>query len=139
MQVKSIFVIVSVLFISSTSHAQFSRYIIQLKNKTGSTFSISNPLQFLSQRAIDRRIRYNIPIDENDLPVNPAWLDSIAMVGNVTILNVSKWFNQVCIKTADADALTKIKALPFVIRSSPVAARPAPSISVPAMPVCFFL
>jgi serine protease AprX len=131
MQGKSIFVIVSALFINSTSQAQFSRYIIQLKNKTGSPFSISNPLQFLSQRAIDRRTRYNIPIDENDLPVNHAYLDSIAMAGNVTVLNVSKWFNQVCIKTTDAAALAKINAFSFVIKASPVAARPAPLTLVP--------
>ena len=129
MQIKSFFTVVSALFLSSISKAQFSRYIIQLKNKTNSPFSISNPSQFLSQRATDRRLRYNIAIDENDLPVNPAYLDSISMAGDVTILNTSKWFNQVCIKTTDAAVIARINAMQFVIKSSPIAARPIQALT----------
>ena len=124
MPIKNIFVVLITLLFSYASNAQFSRYIIQLKDKTNSPFSISNPSQFLSQRAMDRRARYNIAIDQNDIPVNPAYIDSIRMAGDVTILNVSKWFNQVCIKTTDAVAIAKINALPFVVKSSPIAARP---------------
>jgi serine protease AprX len=124
MPIKNIFFVLSTLLFSDASKAQFSRYTIQLKDKTDSPFSISNPSQFLSLRAIDRRVRYNIAIDQNDLPVNAAYLDSISMAGDVTILNVSKWFNQVCIKTTDAAAIAKINALPFVMKSAPVAARP---------------
>jgi serine protease AprX len=124
MPIKNIFVVLSTLLFSYASKAQFSRYIIQLKDKNSSPFSISNPSQFLSQRAIDRRIRYNIAIDQNDLPVNMVYLDSIRMAGDVTILNASKWFNQVCIKTTDAAAINRINGFSFVIKSSPIAARP---------------
>ena len=109
--------------VSSSGHAQFSRYIIQLKDKAGTPFSTSNPQQFLSQRSIDKRIKYNIPIDESDLPITPAYIDSIRLSGNVIILNVSKWLNQVCIKTTDAAALANINLLPFVKVTSPIAAR----------------
>jgi serine protease AprX len=107
----------------SDSYAQFSRYIIQLKDKAANPFSTTNPQQFLSQRSVDRRIKYNINIDESDLPVTPSYLDSIRLSGNVTILNVSKWLNQVCIQTTDAAALTKINSFSFVKTSSPIAAR----------------
>ena len=107
----------------STTFAQFSRYIIQFKNKTGTPFSTSNPSQFLTQRAIDRRSRYDIGIDETDLPVTPAYIDSLRSSGNVTILTVSKWFNQVCIETTDAAALNKINSFSFVQAASPIAAR----------------
>ena len=106
-----------------SSYAQFSRYIVQIKNKTGNTFSISNPLQFLTQRSIDRRNRYNIKFDETDLPVTSGYIDSIRLSGNVTILNTSKWLNQVCIQTTDAAALNKINSFSFVIAASPIAAR----------------
>lgn len=109
--------------IGFTGYAQFSRYIIQLKDKTGTPFSTSNPQQFLSQRSIDRRIKYNITIDQTDLPIPPAYIDSIRLSGNVTILNVSKWLNQVCIQTTDAAALNKINSLSFVKKTSPIAAR----------------
>ncbi|CAN5296423.1 hypothetical protein BH11BAC5_BH11BAC5_43380 [soil metagenome] len=105
------------------SFAQFSRYVIQLKDKNGSSFSINNPAQFLTQRAIDRRTRYNIGIDETDLPVTPAYIDSLRLSGTVTVLSASKWFNQVCIQTNDSAALSKINAFSFVKNTNPVAAR----------------
>lgn len=105
------------------SHAQFSRYIIRLKNKTGTPFSIANPSQFLTQRSIDRRVRYSIPIDETDLPITPRYLDSIRSVPNVTVINSSKWLNQVCISTTDAAALTRINGFDFVESTAGIAAR----------------
>jgi len=107
----------------SDLHAQFNRYIIRLTNKSGNSYSLSNPTAFLSQRAIDRRLRYNIPLDETDLPIPPRYLDSIRQAGSVTILNTSKWLNQVCISTSDAAALTQISGFPFVATVEPIAAR----------------
>ena len=107
----------------TNSYAQFTRYIIQLKDKAGSPFVTTTPSQFLTQRSIDRRTRHNISVDETDLPVTPAYIDSIYLSGNVTILNVSKWFNQVCIYTTDAAALNKINSFSFVKAAMPIAAR----------------
>lgn len=105
------------------SHAQFSRYIIKLKNKTGTPYSINNPSQFLTQRSINRRVRYNIPVDETDLPIPPRYLDSIRLAGDVLILNVSKWLNQVCIFTNDNTALTRISNFSFVETTQGIASR----------------
>src|SRR5438477_10224042 len=102
------------------SEAQFSKYIIRLKDKTGTPFSIDNPSQFLSARAIERRRRQNIFIDETDLPITPAYIDSIRLAGAVTILNKSKWLNQVCIQTTDGAALAKISNFTFVLSSQPL-------------------
>ena len=117
-----LFIIITSFF-TVKGYTQFSRYIIQLKDKNGSSFSTSNPSLFLSQRAIDRRVRYNIPLAETDLPVNSNYIQSILGVGNVSLLNVSKWFNEVCILTTDSAAITKINALPFVQTTAPIAAR----------------
>ncbi|MEJ7588769.1 MAG: S8 family serine peptidase [Ferruginibacter sp.] len=119
-------ILMLLLFLFTTAPAVFaqpSRYIIQLKDKAGTPFSITNPLQFLSQRSVGRRLLYNIPVDETDLPVNPLYLDSIRLSGNLTILNVSKWLNQVCIQTTDSSALGVINTYSFVLALSPVAAR----------------
>lgn len=126
---KKLLIIIFLLGGYTNSFAQYSRYIIQLKDKAGTPFSINTPLQFLSQRAISRRTRYNIGIDQTDLPVTPRYIDSIQLSGNVTILNISKWLNQVCILTTDVAALAKINSFSFVVASSPVAARPQPNIS----------
>ncbi len=110
-------------------NAQYSRYIIKLKDKAGNSYNINSPATFLSQRAIDRRAKYNIPITESDLPVNQRYIDSIQKAGSVNILNVSKWFNQVCIQTTDAAALEKINRFSFVESANPIALRPVKSVN----------
>ncbi len=121
----SLFIIV-LLCCSSMLHAQYSRYIIQLKDKNGTPFTIGNPASYLSAKAINRRTKYNISIDSTDLPITPAYVDSIRLVPNVTILNKSKWLNQVCIQTTDPAALAKINSFPFVKSSNPIAVKPNP-------------
>ncbi len=115
--------IIIVLAAVNESQAQFTRYIVKLKNKGSSPYSFSSPLTYLSQRAIDRRIKYSLPIDSTDLPVTPSYVNQIDNVPNVTILNVSKWLNAVSIQTSDANAITAINALPFVQSVSGIAAR----------------
>ena len=78
-----------------------TRYIVKFKDKGTNHFSIANPSQYLSQRALQRRARYNILIDSLDLPVTPRYIDSIRLSGAVTILNASKWLNQISIRTTD--------------------------------------
>lgn len=111
---------IAVLFFAKDSKAQFSKYIIRFKDKAGTPFSINNPSQYLSARSIQRRTRQNISIDSTDLPITPGYLDSVKLAGNVTILNKSKWLNEVCIQTTDSAALAKINSFPFVISSNPV-------------------
>lgn len=105
------------------AHAQYTRYIVRFKDKATNPFSLSNPSQYLTQRALDRRTKYNIAIDSTDLPVTPRYLDSLRNAGAVTILNTSKWLNQAGIKTSDAAALARINAMPFVLSTTAVAAR----------------
>ena len=117
---KKIFLLGIIFGFTQCLHAQNSKYIIRLKDKAGTPFSISNPGQFLSARSIARRTRQNIPVDQSDLPITPRYIDSIRLAGAVTILNVSKWLNQVCIRTCDAAALAKINSFPFVAGSQQV-------------------
>ena len=108
------------VFFTLPVFAQFSKYIVRFKDKAGTPFSINNPSAFLSLKAIERRTKQNIAIDETDLPITPRYIDSVRLAGNVTILDNSKWLNQVCIQTTDAAALAKINSFPFVITSLPV-------------------
>lgn len=112
------------MLFATESSAQFTRYIVRLKDKGNSSFTLSNPGAYLSLRAIDRRTRYNIALDSTDLPVTPSYITQIRNVPNVTILNVSKWLNAISIQTSDAAAITTISALPFVQSVGGLAARP---------------
>src|SRR5580658_7347702 len=94
------------------------KYVVSFTNRTGTPYSTSNPAAYLSQRAIDRRTRQGISIITNDLPVNPAYIDSVKSK-SVTILNHSKWLNCIVIATdtnanLEAMEMAKINALPFV-------------------------
>ncbi len=113
-------IFIALFALKTDSNAQFTRYIVKLKDKGTNPFSLSNPIQYLTQRSIDRRTRYNIPLDSTDLPVTPRYIDSIRMAGAVIILNHSKWLNQVAIQTSDAAALAKINSFPFVVSTGPI-------------------
>lgn len=109
--------------------AQFTRFVVQLKDKAATTHTLNNPSAYLSQRAIDRRTKYNIAIDSTDLPVPASYISQIKNIPGVTILNVSRWLNAVAIQTTDANAITAINTLSFVKTTSSVAARPANHVS----------
>lgn len=126
---KKLILLLMILLATHFSFAQLNRYVIQFKNKGSNTFTLANPLAYLSQKAIDRRTAYNITIDSFDLPITARYIDSVRLAGNVTILNRSKWLNQISIFTTDANALNKINALPFVASVNTIAARTATQIN----------
>ena len=109
--------------ISFSSKAQYTKYIIKFRNKANTPYSLANPSQYLGPKALERRNRYNIPLDSLDLPVNPSYIESVRSVGNVKILTRSKWLNQIAVETSNPAAISQIASLPFVESSKPVAAR----------------
>ena len=117
---KKYVLVVLAAFFSLNLSAQFTKYIVKFKDKNGTPFSIDDPSKFLSQRAIERRIKQNISINETDLPIVPAYIDSVRLSGNVIVLDQSKWLNQVCIETADSTALQKIDDFSFVLKKQTV-------------------
>ena len=118
---RNIFFLALIICANLPIRAQYSRYIVQLKDKNGTPYSLANPSAYLSPKAIQRRTRQNIQVDSSDLPINPAYLDSIRQISNLTILNYSKWLNQVLVKISDSAALSKINNLVFVRQTSPIA------------------
>lgn len=103
------------LFVISNLNAQTGpdKYWVQFTDKVNSPYSIDQPEEFLSYRAIDRRNRYNIAIIEQDKPVNPEYVQAVFDFG-VNIIHSSKWFNGISIQTDNSALLDSIRALPFV-------------------------
>ncbi len=89
------------------------RYWISFSDKVNTPFSIAQPEEFLSERAIDRRIRQNITITEQDLPVDPLYVDSLSRLG-LQVINVSKWFNGALIATSNTELIDSIQKLVFI-------------------------
>jgi len=96
------------------------KYWITFKDKSNSPYSINTPEQFLSEAALKRRQLQNIPIKENDLPVNQQYVDQIQNLG-VQVISRSKWFNAITIQLDDTSILSTINSLPFVNGYSQVA------------------
>ena len=127
---KNYLLLLLLIFFSLNTSAQFTRYIVKLKDKTGTPYSVNDPSKFLSARAIARRTKQHIAIDETDLPVTPRYIDSIRLSGNVQILDESKWLNQVCIATTDSSAIDKINSFPFVVTTQPLKRTANPKLSL---------
>lgn len=94
------------------------RYWIKFKDKKGTPFSISKPADYLGTAAIERRTRYNIPVDETDLPVTPEYIQTVENVQNVRVIYASRWLNGVVIQLDSlplaSSALAIIKSFSFV-------------------------
>lgn len=89
------------------------KFRLVLTDKGKSDFSIAHPEAFLSAKAIERRRKRNIPIDESDLPISKQYLKEITDIGG-TIVAQSKWLNTVTVNLQDQFLIDKYKALPYV-------------------------
>lgn len=103
----------TLLLLNTLTCISQDRYVIFFTDKNNSPYSLANPLQFLSQRAIDRRIQQGIAIDQSDLPVNPQYVQAMVNAG-ATILNTTRWFNAAIVDIPSSAVLTAIAQLPFV-------------------------
>jgi hypothetical protein len=92
--------------------AQTRSYLVQFTDKNNSSFSVSRPQEFLSQRSIDRRRKHNIPVLERDLPVNQTYIQQVRQAG-ARILYPTRWMNGVIIE-ADQTTLDRVNRLSFV-------------------------
>ena len=94
------------------SFGQSYMYLVRFNDKIDSTYSINNPIAFLSQKAIDRRFKQGIPIKEIDLPPNPKYIDSLKSKG-AEVIYKTRWFNGAII-LANSSEKNAILTLPFV-------------------------
>ncbi|MBI2723011.1 MAG: S8 family serine peptidase [Bacteroidetes bacterium] len=114
-------IIITLCFIIGLSSLKSqSKYWVKFKNKNGTPYSVSTPTAFLTPKSVLRRTTYNIPVDQTDLPVTPAYLSQVDNVSGVTVLYASKWINGVVIATTNTTALSTINSFSFVLSSSPV-------------------
>lgn len=111
--------IVFTCMVSASAAAQENRYMVFFKDKEGIPFTIARPIQFLSQKAIDRRLTQGIDITGQDLPVKPAYIDGVRNAGADPFFT-TRWLNGVLVQCGLA-ALADIENLPYVDRVEYVA------------------
>lgn len=76
---------------------------VYLIDKPTNTYPLNTPSAFLTQKAIDRKAKHNIVIDERDVPVNEAYITSLKNVSGITVMAKSKWFNAVHVRGSEAN------------------------------------
>ncbi len=113
MKKAGILLVIMLLTLKAVPQTAPGKYWVQFTNKANTPFVINQPRDFLSDRALERRSRYHISVNEEDLPVDPAYADSLRKMG-ARVLNRSKWFNSVTIATTDTMLIDRIRHLGFV-------------------------
>lgn len=98
---------------------QMYRLYLKDKDLDHTPFSVNRPLEFLSQRSIDRRKRQGIPVDLTDLPVAPAYEKQVAEAG-IEIVGKSKWNNTLLIRIHKDKELRKLEGLEFITKRKKV-------------------
>ena len=88
-------------------------WFVGFTDKNGTSGSLSNPKQFLSERAIERRQHQGIEIDSTDLPVSQPYLDSLVSKG-ATVIYTTKWLNGAVVSFSEKETAAGISGLPFV-------------------------
>ena len=115
MNLRIIIIIIIAGFIITDIQSQTApdKYWLQFTDKNHTPYSLDLPEEFLSLRSINRRIKHNVDFQWNDLPVDPAYVDSLKKLG-LKILNVSKWFNAITVQSTDYELIDTITNISFI-------------------------
>ena len=106
---------VGLLIFSSFASAQEQYgFRVSFTDKNATVHSLSNPVGYLSQRAIDRRTKLNIAIDSTDLPVLPQYIDSVLTLTGGKFHIASKWLNYIVVLLDDSSDVLNIQNKPYI-------------------------
>lgn len=96
--------VILLFFTAAMCFAQEEAWVY-FKNKPDSEYYLSNPTEMLSQKALDRRIRQNIPLDDKDVPIHGAYVEVVTASGGITVMAKSKWLNALHIRGTRDDIM----------------------------------
>jgi len=82
-------------------------------DKPNSQYYFDHPLEMLSQRALDRRVTQQIPLDLVDIPIHQPYVDQVEAATDITVFAHSKWLNAVHVR-GTKEAITALRLLSFV-------------------------
>jgi len=106
-------VLVSILLLVSFLGFSQEDAWVYFNDKPDASVQLNTPLNFLTQRALDRRTNQGIALSENDVPVYQPYIDQITAANGITVMAKSKWMNCLHIRGSVAD-INALVNLPFV-------------------------
>ena len=103
---------VFVLITFTLASAQTELVFVFFKDKPNKAAFYADPLTELSQKSLDRRTKYSIPLNDQDAPLEQSYLQNIRNLG-FTVTDYSKWMNGVAVNATPSQIAT-LQAQPFV-------------------------
>lgn len=97
----------------SLHYPQYYKFRVYLKDKGNTSHSLDNPDTFLSERAIKRKKKEEVEINETDLPIARDYFTLVERAGGKVITH-SKWFNTLVVEVNDSLGIGSIESLSFV-------------------------
>ncbi len=85
------------------SFAQQEDAWVYLTDKQNVASSIANPINILTQKAIDRKAKHSVVIDSRDVPVNESYITLLKSATGITVMAKSKWFNAVHVRGTETN------------------------------------
>jgi len=101
-----------VLFFSVLVNAQEDAWVY-FKDKPDAAYYLANPLEMLSQRALDRRVAQNIQLDTKDIPISVSYINQVTASTGITVKAKSKWLNALHVRGTVAN-IRNLQNLIFV-------------------------
>jgi serine protease AprX len=108
---------ISLLLFTGLSANQPHMIWVEFSDKENSPYSLSRPHEFLTAKAIERRQRQMIPLDQLDLPVSPAYVEQLSNLPGVTVYYTSRWFNGALVALEYEQTSEDIIQLAFVVNA----------------------
>jgi subtilisin family serine protease len=102
------------LLFFSFAFSQTELVFVYFKDKPNASIFLSNPLSELTQKSINRRTNLNIPITEQDAPIETSYIQNIQNLG-FTVTDQSKWLNGVAVNATFAQ-ITQLQSEPYVLK-----------------------
>ena len=103
---KTMLVFSFLFFLVINAYAQEDALVF-FQDKENVDTALQNPISILTQKAIDRKLMHNSPIDARDVPVNETYITTLKGIPGITVFAKSKWMNCVYVRgnLQDLDAL----------------------------------
>lgn len=106
-------ILLFILFVNSSIYAQIEDAWVYFTDKPDEAYYLANPIEMLTQRALDRRTNQNIALDSRDIPISQAYINSITAANGITVMAKSKWLNALHIRGLQSD-IQALVSLSFV-------------------------
>lgn len=104
--------VIAFLFLGYFGYSQEDAWVF-FNDKPDAAAQLNTPLNFLTQRALDRRELQGIALVENDVPIYQPYIDGITAANGIVVMAKSKWLNCLHIQGSIED-ISALAQLPYV-------------------------